>query len=275
MQITAPMLNVFLTDEELQLLAQVAKAPVFPGLSIPSPDVASNANYLQGLAYADKSLRARGLVGREASGQYAVDQALMAGVLVCARPTRSLLVQHFATPTAKALNYYGHINGKATVAHTMPEDGLHLISLLEEPKQLIAQISQLLQLDSVEAKTEVNFTINADSLALARAKATQLDSVGATEILATASNLPEVAKAIAALLASPYRNTVIVGVVHGAGDADKAIEKTSTTLLHDATVLWLIWLETQGPNQVYRFQSCGKTDLENLLEAWLGITIVN
>ena len=85
------------------------------------------------------------------NGELAVHAALLAAVSACAYSQNAVFVYHWPAKSETPTRYFGHLRDGAFVAHTRPEDVLHLFTVLPSKDRLIEQVLAVCQYQDVPA----------------------------------------------------------------------------------------------------------------------------
>ncbi len=138
-------LSVVLSREELVFLLYVLKANFIPGLD-PDPLGELPKEYKNfGLAYAERSLRARGLIDLDDTGNPVVREAIILLVGTCAYPEMMISLHHFPSSAAPTRTFW-HAQSGVIVSHTRPDAPLHEFSFVKDRLFLGDQILAACQL---------------------------------------------------------------------------------------------------------------------------------
>lgn len=136
-------INILLSREELLLTLRTLQAESIPGLdNDPLSNLTPDGLELA-MTVAERALRARELAQVREDGGLALHHLLLTAVGVCAYATETVFVYHWPEDSDFPVRYFGHIRNDDFVAHTRPEDILHMFTLLPSKAQMVEQISQL------------------------------------------------------------------------------------------------------------------------------------
>ncbi|MCB8977457.1 MAG: hypothetical protein H6657_08565 [Ardenticatenaceae bacterium] len=136
-------INILLSREELLLTLRALQVASIPGIDRdPLGDLTPDGLELA-MTIAERSLRARELAQVREDGSLALHNLLLTAVGVCAYATKMVFVYHWRDDGDLPVRYFGHMRDGDFVAHTRPDDVLHLFTLLPTKDQMIEQIAQL------------------------------------------------------------------------------------------------------------------------------------
>ena len=259
-------INLLLSREELRLVLNSLETDFIPGLDAdPLGELSPDQDGLV-LTIAGRALRARELARPEADGALAFHNALLTLVGVCAYSQNVLFAYHWPPDQIIPRRYFGHIRGEDIVAHTRPEDVLHLFSLLSSKAQLIDQALNACEFEERPASAAYEFSLSNDAFASVRELAGNGEADQAIDLLLEHGAPPETAKAfVATLTDSPA--TSILQTVKQAGDG--TVQKRDFTLLRNSRETWLGLAaadEEGGPLQI---KTTTREELRTLLGEWL------
>jgi hypothetical protein len=257
-------INLLLSREELLLTLRLLQVDSIPGLDRdPQGDLTPEGLELA-LTVAGRALRARELAQVQEDGSLALHNLLMTAVGICAYATQTIFVYHWQEDGDLPVRYFGHIRGDDFVAHTRPDDVLHLFTLLPTKDQMVEQI---LQLCAWEDKAQKNgaYSLEVADFGQVRqwAREGEVDTVVSHLINHQAS--PEAAAALASTLNhSPHVS--IMQMLRQ--QADQSVAKQDFTLVQDQDHAWLMTSPTGDANGPLVVKTAVKEDIVSMINDW-------
>ena len=255
-------INMVLSREELLLTLRTLETESIPGIDSDPLGALTSDGLALAHTIAERSLRARGLAQVQADGSVALHNALLTAVGVCAYATQTVFVYHWPEDGEVPIRYFGHIRGEDFVAHTRPEDVLHLFTLLPTKEALLEQI---LQVCNYEERTHNgSLTLAAADFAQIRGWAREGEVETAVAHLTNQQTETTVAAAFVQTLAQSPHISILQTVKHL---EDQAIANYDFTLVQDQQHGWLMTpADEEGGLQV---KTAVKADLVALLNNWI------
>lgn len=190
-------LNILLSRDELLLVLGELDSDFLPGLDAdPLGELTAEQQSLA-LTVAGRGLMARDLAGLTEAGDLVLHTALLTAVGVCAYSQNALYAYHWPAGSDAPTRYFGHLRGDVAVAHTRPQEVLHLFSLLPSKAALIDEVVALSRSSTSPKKSKVS-----DALAVSGAdfgRARELAAVGDADAAALALGGAEAGPAAIAL----------------------------------------------------------------------------
>lgn len=133
-------LNILLSRDELLLVLSKLDSAYIPGLDAdPLGELTAEQQSLA-LTVAGRGLMARELAGLTEDGQLVLHTALLTVVGVCTYSQNAVFAYRWPAGSDTPVRYFGHIRGDVAVAHTRPQEVLHLFSLLPSRAALIDEV---------------------------------------------------------------------------------------------------------------------------------------
>lgn len=260
-------INLLLSREELRLVLDSLETDFIPGLDTdPLGELTPDQNELV-LTIAGRALRARELARPEADGALAFHNALLTLVGVCAYSQHVLFAYHWPPDQIIPRRYFGHIRGEDIVAHTRPEDVLHLFSLLPSKAHLIDQVLNACEFEEKPVAAAFEFSLSSNAFASVRELAGNGEAKQAIDLLLAHDTPPETAKAFVATLANAPA-TSILQTVRQPGDG--AVEKRDFTVLQNSRETWLgLAANGDGEDGLIRVKTTTREEVQTLLADWL------
>ncbi len=233
--------NIMLSRDELLLVLGLINAEYIPGLDADPLGELSTDQLVLALTVAGRGLRARGLARVRETGELAVHAALLAAVSACAYSQNAVFVYHWPAKSETPTRYFGHLREGAFVAHTRPEDVLHLFTVLPSKDRLIEQVLAVCQYQDVPAAKTGPVQISGQDFARMRELAEKGDLEQAIGILAAGQAPPGAAERLVETLAGGLRLS-IVQTLKQLGDG--SVSKRDFTLVQNEQQAWLVIAKT-------------------------------
>jgi hypothetical protein len=260
-------INLLLSREELRLVLNSLETDFIPGLDAePLGELTTDQDALV-LTVAGRALRARELARLETDGELAFHNALLTLVGVCAYSENVIFAYHWPPDQIIPRRYFGHIRGEDIVAHTRPEDILHLFSLLPSKEQLVEQVLAACEFEDGPTSGPFEFTLPSDTLASVRELAGAGETDQAIELLAQHDTPSDAANAFVATLSdSPH--TSILQAVKQPGDG--TVQKRDFTLVQNSQQTWLgLAASDDAENPPVQIKTTTRAEVQDLLAEWL------
>jgi hypothetical protein len=259
-------INILLSREELLFVLNSLEADFIPGLDAEPQGEITVAQELFAMTVAGRALRARELV-RQASGALEIHTALLTMIGVCVYSQNVLFVYHWPTTAETPTRYFGHIRGNDIVAHTRPEDVLHLFSLLPGKEHLVNQVLAVCQYDDVPASPSLEFAAPSDTFAQVRQLAGTGDVQNAVNLLIDNAVAADTAKTFVDTLAHSPRVSIMQAVKQ---PGDGTVQKRDFTLLQNGQQAWLAVAPADpAAGTPFRVKTTTKDEIQVLLAEWL------
>lgn len=134
-------LKILLSRDELLLVLGQLDAGYIPGLDDDPLGELTPEQQSLALTVAGRGLMARELAGLTEEGDLLVHVALLTAVGVCAWSQNAVFAYRWPAGSNAPARYFGHIRGDVAVAHTRPQEVLHLFSLLPSRTALIDEVA--------------------------------------------------------------------------------------------------------------------------------------
>lgn len=203
----ASSLSLQLSHEELVLVLWLLNTPTIPGLgSNPFGDL-PREQAVAALGSAERSLRARNLLGLTPDGRIQLDQVVVALVGTCAVPDFTMVVIWQPSNGDQVVHFF-HATQYMVVEHSNPQVGVHLLQAL--PSTLLLQrVASLLHLQEQEAPKGHLSRIREQILRQASELATTSGSERVREFLQESGLSPQTAIAFTTTLTNIVANSVV------------------------------------------------------------------
>ena len=260
-------INILLSREELLFVLNSLEADFIPGLDMEPRGELTVAQELFAMTVAGRALRARELARVQAGGELEIHTALLTMVGVCAYSQNVIFVYHWPANAETPRRYFGHIRGNDVVAHTRPEDVLHLFSLLPSKEQLINQVLTLCQYADVPASGSLEFSAPSETFAQVRQLASAGEVEKAVNLLINNSVATDTAKTFVDTLARSPRVSIMQTVKQ---PGDGTLQKRDFTLLQNGQQAWLaIASADPAAGAPLQIKTTTKDEIQTLLVEWL------
>jgi len=257
-------INVLLSREELLLTLRLLQVESIPGLDNDPRGNLTPEGLELALTVAGRALRARELAQVQEDGSLALHNLLMTAVGICAYATQTVFVYHWQEDGDLPVRYFGHIRGDDFVAHTRPDDVLHLFTLLPTKAQMVEQV---LQLCSWEDKAQKNgaYSLEVADFGQVRqwARAGEVDTA-VTHLINHQAN-PEAAHALVSTLSHSPHVSIMQMLKQ---QADQSVAKQDFTLVRDQDHGWLMTAPTGEANGPLLVETAVKADIMALISDW-------
>jgi len=138
-----PILRLTFSQEEIALLLYLMRVPYMLGVGSNPLEGLTQAQAVQALSSADRSLRARGMIAPKAENIVEIDPFVLGLVAPCAMPEVSILVSRSERGAPAQVRLLHRAKG-LEVEHTLPEQGLHRFEALIAPDSLHKRLASLL-----------------------------------------------------------------------------------------------------------------------------------
>jgi hypothetical protein len=260
-------INLLLSREELRLVLDSLETDFIPGLDAePLGELTPEQDGLV-LTVAGRALRARELARPDEDGELAFHNALLTMIGVCAYSENVIFAYHWPPDQIIPRRYFGHIRGEDIVAHTRPEDVLHLFSLLPSKAQLIDQVLAACELEQGASSGPFEFSLSGDAFASVRELAGNGEVDKALDLLLGNDTPPETAKAFVATLADSPATSILQAVKQ---PGDGTVQKRDFTVLQNSRQTWLgIAATGEGQNGLVQIKTTTRDEVQVRLAEWL------
>lgn len=259
--------NILLSRKELQVVLNLLDTDYIPGLDAdPLGNLTAEQQSLA-LNVAQHALQARELVQVQERGKLVVHNTLLTAIGVCAYSQNSIFVYHWPTNAENPTRYFGHIRDADIVAHTRPQDALHLFSVLPSKDQLIEQVLAVCEYRPVPASAAHELTVTGEDFAMVRLLAGAGDTEKAVGLLTDNDTPADTARALADTLAASPRVS-IMQTLKFMGDG--SIQKRDFTLLQNGQHIWLVIAPPGEADEApLRVKTTTQDEVGALLGEWL------
>lgn len=257
-------INVLLSREELLLTLRMLQVESIPGLdSDPQGNLTPEGLELA-LTVAGRALRARELAQVQEGGGLALHNLLMTAVGICAYATQTVFVYHWQEDGDLPVRYFGHIRGNDFVAHTRPDDVLHLFTLLPTKAQMVEQIFQLCTWEDKSQKNGA-YSLEVADFGQVRQWARQGEVDTAVTHLVNHQANPEAANALVSTLSHSPHVSIMQMLKQ---QADQSVAKQDFTLVRDQDHGWLMTSPTGDANGPLVVETAVKADIVSMINDW-------
>ncbi|MAT99792.1 MAG: hypothetical protein CL608_21845 [Anaerolineaceae bacterium] len=257
-------INLLLSREELLLTLRLLQVDSIPGLdNDPQGNLTPDGLELA-LTVASRALRARELARVQDDGSLALHNLLMTAVGICAYATQTVFVYHWQEDGDLPVRYFGHIRGDDFVAHTRPDDVLHLFTLLPTKDQMVEQV---LQLCSWEDKAHKNGTYSLEVTDFGQVRQWAREGEVDTAVTHLTKHQPN-REAATALVNTLSRSPHVSILQMLKQQADQSVAKQDFTLVQDQEHSWLMTSPTGDANGPLVVETAVKADIVSLINDW-------
>ena len=259
-------INILLSREELLLTLRAVQVESIPGIDNDPLGNLTPEGLDIALTVAGRALRARELAQVREDGTLALHNLLLTAVGVCAYATETIFVYHWLEDGDLPVRYFGHIRGDDFVAHTRPNDVLHLFTLLPSREKMVEQISQLCAWED-KGKSQQNgaYSLEVANFGQVRQWAREGEVDTAVSHLKEHQANPAAATALVDTLArSPHVS--ILQMLKQQDDAQVA--KRDFTVVQDQDHFWLMTSATGDVADPLTVKTAVKEDIVSLINNW-------
>lgn len=257
--------NILVSRDELLFVLNALEADFIPGLDSDPLGELTPEQQAVAQVVARRALQARELARMQPDGEVQIHTALLTMVGVCAYAHNVAFVYHWPANEDSPRRYFGHIRGDDIVAHSRPEEVLHLFSLLPSKEHLIDQILTFCRWRTVPDSPPIEFTLPAEAFASVRELAASGSEDQALQTLTQSG--------VSAAAADAFVNTLthlpqvsILQTVKQPGTG--RVEKRDITLLKTNTQSWLA-LAPPEDDAPLRVKTVTPEEVGRLLAEWL------
>jgi len=258
--------NILVSRDELLFVLKALEADFIPGLD-PDPlgELTTEQQSLV-LAVAGRALRARELARGRTGDELEIHTALLTMIGVCAYAQIVAFVYHWPADADAPQRYYGHIRGEDIVAHTRPEDALHMFSLLPAKSVLMDQIFAACHWQDADETTLLELSVSNAAFTAARETANEGNLDQAQQALSGGGADSAAVAALVETLADAPQVSILQTVKQS---GDGSIQKRDFTLLQNKQHIWLVIAPENGSDVPLRVKTTSGTELRDLLTEWL------
>ncbi|MCK6624499.1 MAG: hypothetical protein L6R45_04915 [Anaerolineae bacterium] len=257
--------NILLSREELLFVLNELQADFIPGLDPDPQGELTLAQETFGITVAGRALRARELARQRPGGEVEIHTALLTMVGVCIYSQNVLFAYHWSGNATLPTRYFGHIRGNDIVAHTRPDEVLHLFSLLPNKEQLTNQVLAVCQYADVPAAPPLEFSAPGELFAQVRQLAGAGEAAKATDLLVGNGVTAETARTFVDTLAHAPKVSILQTVKQ---PGDGTVQKRDFTLLQNGHQAWLA-IAAAEPDAPLRIKTTSGAEIRTLLADWL------
>jgi len=256
-------LNILLSREELVFLLFLLKVDFIPGLDADPLGNLSKEQKNLGLAYAERSLRARGLVSIDEKGELVVREALLLMVGTCAYPELMISIHHFPTKIPPSQVYWNAKSGVA-VAHTRPDAPLHGFGFIKDRNTLVQQILDSCQLVS-DNKPSLPVIVTTNLMLKIAREGSVKDFPGTVKKLISSGIDPGSAQELCKVLATDHS----VSALHLVSQKPNSppLQESVTVLSGQSST----WLMMNGKEDNVSLTATSKIEISEFLLGWTGL----
>lgn len=259
--------NILLSREELLFVLDLLQADSIPGLDADPLGELTPEQRSLALIWAERALRARELAHLQEDGEVVLHNALLTAIGVCAYPQSTVFVYHWAADGDILTRYFGHMRGNNIVAHSRPEDVLHLFTLLPSKEHLVDQVLAVCEYEDVPAHQPFEFTVSSGDFARVRELAEAGEAEQAIDVLSNGGVAPEAAAAYVQTLADSPRVSIMQTLRQ---QENAAVEKQDFTLIQNGHQMWLVSAASgETGDAPLRVKTTVKDEIGALFEKWL------
>lgn len=260
-----------LSKEELTLLLRLLDTNFILGLDPDPLGALTEQQQAVGLIGAERALRSRQLAMLDEKGSLKVQNDLLQVVGTCAYPHKSLAIHYFSEVNSTPSRYFFYWrNDKSAVVHTIPQDALHLLALLEDETALLNAAVSVCQCNVASKDGMVDINLTSEVLTAVRSIAMKGDAESATKLLIENNVNRESAVALIKLLSAPYSLTVIYFLTPR---PENTLASREVTILCNAEIAWLMTqTESNTDNSTFVLQQIsGEELLVYLRDMWSSV----
>ena len=259
-------INILLSREELLLVLRLLQANAIPGIDADPLGPLTVEGEELALQVAGRALRARELARIQANGSLALHNLLLTAVGVCAYARHTIFVYHWPENGATPTRYFGHIRGEDIVAHTRPEDVLHLFSLLPDKGQLIEQVLAVCEYEETPAAPAMSVTMASEDFVRVRELADEKKVDAAVSRLTGAQADSQAAQALVGTLAHSPRVSSLQTLKQ---EENGRVTKHDFTILQNNQHVWFIAPASGEASAPLQAQTTTRVELQSLLAEWI------
>lgn len=258
-------INILLSRDELLFVLDTLKASFILGLDTDPMGDRDREQQSLAMTVASRALRARGLATVLENGQIAIHNALIAAVGVCAYPQQTVSVYHWPSKEEFTTRYFAHVRGNEVVAHTRPEDVLHLLSRLPSKEYLVDQMLNVCHFADTQPAAPMQLNLPSQEFGQIRLLTQQGNAEEALGVLQRNGVAGDSANSLVTTLShEPHVSIVQTLKRQPAGN----VEKRECTLIQNSVHAWLAQPSEQG-NATLAINAVSKNEVQGLLAGWL------
>ncbi len=229
------LLRITLTYEELSLVLKLINGAPLAGLRPAQAEPLTPEQEVQGLLFAERSLRARELARRTSDDHLVLHAALLSTVAACAYAEHVVVVQHIRT-SGEVVELYGSLKEDVVVGHTLPEPGLHQLTVFQDIAALATQALAVCECQSLRPANGDPLMVTAEALRQALELAQQGSLQDTVARLVGMPDEPS-ASALVEGLNQPHAVSVFLLLRRR---TDGTIGRHELTVLHSSEAAWLL-----------------------------------
>lgn len=254
-------INVLISREELLLVLDLLKTEAIWGLDNDPLGKLDEAQRQWAVIWASRALRARQLAQLNEAGELMVHDGLLTAVGTCAYADKAISVLHWQAGTEVPSRYFGHIRGEDIVAHTRPDDVLHLFTLLPSKEELLSQILDFCEYTDVPP-ADFEMRVATENFVQVRELADDRKKEEAVKLLVDNGVKRETAIAFISTLTNSPRISILQTLKQ---DGSNTLQKNNFTIIQNDVYIWFIVpiKEKEGDTLLIKFIE--KRDIENIL----------
>ena len=258
--------NMLLSREELLLVLNLLQAETIPGLDGDPLGPLTDEGQALALTMAGRALRARELAQVGPNGDLAIHTSLLTAVGVCAYANSTIFVYHWPSDETLPVRYFGHLRGEVIVAHTRPEDVLHLFTLLPTKALLMEQVLAVCEYEEVGADSSLRLKLSSDHFVRVRELTAEGEENAAVTFLTNSGESVDSARAFVSTLADSAR--VSIWQTLKQVDAE-TVQKRDVTLIQNKQYAWFVVPMSDEENAVLLAVSTTRNEILKFLNEWL------
>jgi hypothetical protein len=262
-------LNILLSREELSLVLSLLQANTIPGIDTDPLGEMTEEQQVLASIFAGRALRARELARVKEDGELAIHAALLTAVGVCAYAQNTIFAYHWTDNGETFRRYFGHVRGDDIVAHTRPEDVLHLFTLIPSKEQLVESVLAFCEYEDSAEPQALEMIVPSDGFAQARELADAGDAQAAVETLTGETAATEIVQAFVDTLVKAPRVSVLQTLKQ---EDDETVRKRDFTIVQNGHHSWFIIPvadEDEAENQSLLIKSTTRDEVQSLLTEWV------
>ncbi len=256
--------NVLLSREELLLLLNLLQADDIPGLEIDPFGELNDDQRQLAIIWAGRALRARELAQLNEDGKLMVQEGLLTAVGTCAYADKAIFAFHWHAGSKIASPYFGHIRGNNVVAHTRPEDVLHLFTTLPSQKELLSQLLDFCGYENMPSASSqpLEMKVTNDVFVLAREAADGDENEKAVALLVDNGAGKETAVALTSTLTNAPNISILQTFKN---DENNVAQKNDVTIIYNDICIWFVSPIQGTKESTLLFKVINKNEIENIL----------
>ncbi len=260
--------HILLAQDELRVVLQTLNAQTIPGLPAPTdmtPEQLTVANQV-----AQRTLRARRLAQLRDDGVLSVHMILLTAVGVAAYPEKTISAFCWDKPGGTLKRLYAHQRGRDFALHTLPEAGIHRLSLLNDQARWLSYLMEFSDLVQLPAEVTPHQMVLEQTIFTTMQEMAYNGNVSqAVNYLANFDIPEEEARPLAETFTQEPRFVILQVITLAEGE--QAPRKHDLSIIQSEDQTWLIVpAPAVESNQPLVIKTCALPEIEALLTKWLG-----